>query len=132
LVVFALGAVPASRAAVDPATVQAASAALPAVRPALRLVKDVAAVPLAAVEILRLPLGIAEVLMCPLPDIEAREGFRDIGKGLAAPFRLIGATLNVPASAVRTVLDIGGMCPDTVPAVLSAAPGVVPAGRHAV
>lgn len=121
---------PRAEAAVDPATIQAVSAAMPAVTPGLKLVKDVAAVPLTALDAVRLPLGLVEVVMSPLPGLTLRSGFHNMGVGLAAPVKLVGATLNVPASVVNTVLQIGGSCAPQAPAVLSAAPGVEPAGRH--
>ena len=45
---------------------------------------------------LRLPLGIVEVIACPLPDVTFKEGIKDLGAGVLAPFKLCIAVFEMP------------------------------------
>lgn len=96
-----------ARAAV-PVAPQAAAmvAATPAVKETTGLAKDVAAIPLDVIDVLRLPLGVVQVAACPLPEISAADGFRNIGKGLVAPFYLVFDILKLP---YETVNHVGGL-----------------------
>jgi len=43
-----------------------------------------------------LPLRLAEVIFCPLPDVEFKEGLDDLGTGVLAPFRFCKAVFEMP------------------------------------
>lgn len=45
---------------------------------------------------LRLPLGVTEVLFSPLPEVEFKEGLKDLGAGVVAPFKLCIAVFEMP------------------------------------
>jgi len=87
-------------------------AATPAVKETTGLAKDVAAIPLDVIDVLRLPLGLVQVVACPLPEISAADGVRNIGKGLVAPFFLVFDILKLPYETVNHVgglADAGGL-----------------------
>jgi hypothetical protein len=93
-------------AAADPATVAAVARALPAAQPALShtvgLGRAVVDMPLQAVRVLYLPLGVVECVAAPLPGVDFMSGLRHIGSGLMAPIRLLGDVLTFPAKVVET------------------------------
>ena len=94
-------------AAVDPATVAVVAQALPTAQPALShtvgLGRAVIDMPLQAIQILYLPLGVVECVGAPLPGVGFMSGLRHIGTGILAPFRLLGDVLTFPAKVVDTV-----------------------------
>ena len=94
-------------AAVDPATIVAVAQALPTAQPALSqtvgLGRAVIDMPLQAIQVLYLPLGVVECVGAPLPGVGFMSGLRHIGTGILAPFRLLGDVLTFPAKVVETV-----------------------------
>ncbi len=45
---------------------------------------------------LRLPLGLVEVVASPLPGVEFKEGLKDLGVGVVAPFKFCIAVFEMP------------------------------------
>jgi hypothetical protein len=94
-------------AAVDPATVAVVAQALPTAQPALShtvgLGRAVIDMPLQAIQVLYLPLGVVECVGAPLPGVGFMSGLSHIGTGILAPFRLLGDVLTFPAKVVETV-----------------------------
>ena len=45
---------------------------------------------------LRLPLGLVEVVASPLPGVEFKEGLKDLGVGVVAPFKFCIAAFEMP------------------------------------
>ena len=45
---------------------------------------------------LRLPLGLVEVVASPLPGVEFKEGLKDFGVGVVAPFKFCIAVFEMP------------------------------------
>ena len=88
-------------------TPEMAIAACHAAAPAVNLTKDAAAVPLAVVNTLRLPLGVAEVALSPFPGPSFSGGVRHVGAGLKGPFDLITSLVRLPVSAVQAASGIG-------------------------
>lgn len=80
----------------DPATVEAAVGAADAAPGMLKALRSVARIPLDTAKVMRLPLGVVEVALCPLPGLTARQGLTDIGKGIVAPIELTITVLEVP------------------------------------
>lgn len=54
----------------------------------------------------RLPLGLFEVLLSPLPDIEFKEGVGDLGSGIVAPFKFCIAVCEMPYEVYRGLSDV--------------------------
>jgi hypothetical protein len=81
---------------------------------ALPVVKEVAAIPIAAGEILCLPWGVVECVFSPLPNVSFRSGLGHIGTGIVAPFKLVEAVVSLPYHAV---VAVGNACDKVVPAV---------------
>jgi hypothetical protein len=75
--------------------------------------------PLQAVRVLYLPLGVVECVGAPLPGVGFMSGLRHIGTGILAPFRLLGDALTFPAKVVETVEAVT----TTVPRAVGAAAG---------
>jgi hypothetical protein len=84
--------------AVTPAEVAAGVEAAPRV---LDLASDAARVPYAAAELLYLPMGASEVVLCPLPGVNLGDGLRHLGKGLIAPFKVGVAVLRLPFNVLK-------------------------------
>jgi len=85
----------------DPvSTVLVAEAAKDGASGIVRAGKGVAEVPLQVGECLRLPLGILEMVLSPLPGITFKSGLEDTGQGILAPFRLCRAILKMPVEVV--------------------------------
>ena len=118
-VVLALGVggVAQLRAAV-PVTPQSAAAAAAVAAPVCDLASDVAAIPIAAGNILRLPLGVIEVVGAPLPGLSLSNGFSDLGAGLKAPFELVFAVVKLPLSAVNAATGVCAAPAAAVPVAL--------------
>ena len=85
----------------------AAAAGAKAAKPVVDTASSVAAVPLAAAEIIRLPMGALQVVLAPLPAITYADGFENIGRGIIAPFKLAMAVLSLPYDLLNAV---GGAC----------------------
>jgi len=60
------------------------------------IASDILLVPSTLFEIIRLPMGVAEVVLAPLPGLTVDSGMRNIGRGLQAPFRTVGAIIQLP------------------------------------
>ncbi len=84
-----------------------ASGAATMIPVAAGFVKDLTAIPLAVADVLKLPMGVAECVLAPLPGVEFMSGLRHIGTGIIAPFRLCIAVLSLPADAVNAVSGAG-------------------------
>jgi len=83
--------------ATDPGTALEAAALAKQTTPGLvRAGRGIAEVPLQAAQCFRLPLGLVEMLLSPLPEVDFKEGLRDTGKGLLAPFKFCIATFEMP------------------------------------
>lgn len=77
--------------------VQAVAAAQGQVLPGLkRAGRSIVEIPRQLGQCLRLPLGLVEVVLSPLPEVEFREGLRDLGAGVVAPFKLCMAVFEMP------------------------------------
>ncbi len=83
--------------ATDPGTaIQTAVAAKGSLPGLVRAGKGVAEIPWQAGQCLRLPLGLVEVLLSPLPGIAFSDGLENTGRGVVAPFKLCVAVLEMP------------------------------------
>ncbi len=83
--------------ATDPGTaIQAAVVAKEGVPGLVRAGKGIVEVPWQAAQCLRLPLGLVEMVLSPLPGVEFSDGLANTGRGLVAPFKLCIATLEMP------------------------------------
>ncbi|MEA2013594.1 MAG: hypothetical protein U9O87_11065 [Verrucomicrobiota bacterium] len=91
---------------VTPETVLAISKAAPAT---VNLVKDVVALPLRVGKIFRLPLGLVETVLAPLPGLTFANGITNTGNGIAGIFEFVGAVLKLPVSAVGSTLQTVGL-----------------------
>jgi len=58
--------------------------------------KSIVEIPRQLGQCLRLPLGLVEVVACPLPDITFKEGVKDLGAGILAPFKFCMAVCEMP------------------------------------
>lgn len=95
-----------SLGAADPGTALEAAALAKGSAPGLmRAAKGVVEVPKQVAECLRLPLGLVETVLSPFPGIELREGLKNTGTGLIAPFKLCAATLALPYEVVGGLGD---------------------------
>lgn len=103
-----------ARAVAPAVTAATAAQALPVVKEGASFVKEVAAIPIAAGEILCLPWGVVECVFSPLPNVSFRSGLGHIGTGIVAPFKLVEAVVSLPYHAV---VAVGNACDKVVPAV---------------
>jgi hypothetical protein len=79
-----------------------------AVEPAVSLVTDVASLSVKTVTgLVRLPLGVAKVVLCPLPGISLAGGVKDIAAGVATPFHLVGGLLKLPVKILNVATAAG-------------------------
>jgi len=77
--------------------VQAVAAAEKQFLPGLkRAGKSIVEIPRQLGQCLRLPLGLVEVVACPLPDVTFKEGVKDLGVGILAPFKFCMAVCEMP------------------------------------
>lgn len=83
--------------------VAAGMAAVQASPQALGLVRELATVPQAAGQTLALPVGVAEMALCPLPGLTLAHGAKNVAHGLQGPVKLVGTCLKLPLSLVNTV-----------------------------
>ena len=104
----------ATQAVAPVATAATAAQAVPVVKEGASFLKEVAAIPIAAGEILCLPWGVVECVFSPLPNVSFRSGLGHIGTGIVAPFKLVTAVVALPYHAV---VAIGNACDKVVPAV---------------
>jgi hypothetical protein len=58
--------------------------------------KSIVEIPRQLGQCLRLPLGLVEVVACPLPDVTFKEGVKDLGVGILAPFKFCMAVCEMP------------------------------------
>lgn len=58
--------------------------------------KSIVEIPRQLGQCLRLPLGLVEVVACPLPDVTFKEGVKDLGAGILAPFKFCIAVFEMP------------------------------------
>lgn len=58
--------------------------------------KSIVEIPWQLGQCLRLPLGVVEVVASPLPEVEFKEGLKDLGAGVVAPFKLCIAIFEMP------------------------------------
>jgi hypothetical protein len=58
--------------------------------------KSIVEIPKQLGQCLRLPLGLVEVVACPLPDVTFKEGVKDLGAGILAPFKFCIAVCEMP------------------------------------
>ena len=90
--------------ATSPAEVSAGVAAAETAAPlAVTTAKHAAAVPLAASQVLCLPLGAAQLALSPLPGVTAVGGLANIGRGLMAPFKTGMAALRLPMAMAQSL-----------------------------
>jgi len=77
--------------------VQAVAVAQKQVLPGLkRAGKSIVEIPWQLGQCLRLPLGVVEVVACPLPEVTFKEGVKDLGAGILAPFKFCIAVCEMP------------------------------------
>lgn len=100
-------------AAAPAAAVAAASEAVPVVKEGAGFLEDVAAVPMAAGQILYLPMGMLECVFFPLPGVSFGSGLEHIGTGIIAPFKFVLAVVSLPYHAV---VAVDNTCDRVVPA----------------
>ncbi len=79
----------------------------PVVPLAAGLGKDLATIPLSVAEVVRLPMGLVECVLSPLPGISFRSGLQDMGAGIVAPFKLVMAVLRLPYDLTCTLSRVG-------------------------
>ena len=89
------------------AAVAVAATAAPAVSTAGRLLHDVAEIPLAAADIVKLPMGVVECALAPLPGVEFKSGLSHVGTGILGPFRLAVAVLTLPVDVANATTGVG-------------------------
>lgn len=71
-----------------------------AAKPVVDVVSSVAEVPLAVADLVRLPLGVVQIGLSPLPGIGIIGGLENVGQGILAPFKLVQAVLTLPHDLV--------------------------------
>lgn len=102
-------AAPALLASVDPETaLQAAALAKEGAPGLVRAGKGIVEVPKQAAGCFRLPLGLMQLILSPLPDVDFMDGLKNTGKGLVAPFKLCVAVLEMPSELVGGIGDATG------------------------
>jgi len=95
--------------AADPVTaVQTVAAAKKAAPGVKRAGKGIAEVPRQCAQCLRLPLGLVQMVFSPLPEVTFKDGLKNTGKGLVAPFKLCIAILEMPYEVVCGLGDAAG------------------------
>ena len=96
-------------AAVDPGTVVETAALAKEGAPGLmRAGKGIAEVPWQAGQCLRLPLGLVQIVLSPLPGVGLTDGLKNTGIGAVAPFKLCIAILEMPYEIVAGIGDAVG------------------------
>lgn len=88
----------------DVTTVQSVLQGGDSIKEATEMAGTIAEIPLSAANVLRLPMGLVQVITAPLPGITLVDGFTNIGKGIIAPFDLLINTLALPS---RTISSAG-------------------------
>ncbi len=95
--------------AADPVTVVQTVAAVKKSAPGLsRAGKGIVEVPRQCAQCLRLPLGLTQMVFSPLPEVTFKEGLKNTGRGLVAPFKLCIAVLEMPYEVVCGLGDAAG------------------------
>ncbi len=103
---------------VTPVQAQVAAESTPVV---LNAVQKVFEVVLSSVEVVKLPLGIAEAALSPLPGLSFANGMKSIYNGIKVPFEIVGAVLQLPISTIQNVA--GQLLSKRTPVVSSGAYG---------
>jgi hypothetical protein len=95
--------------AADPVTVAQTAVAAKKSAPGLtRAGKGIAEVPLQCAQCLRLPLGLVQMVFSPLPEVTFKDGLKNTGRGLVAPFNLCIAVLEMPYEVVCGLGEAAG------------------------
>ncbi|MDD4103090.1 MAG: hypothetical protein PHU80_10740 [Kiritimatiellae bacterium] len=95
--------------AADPVSVIQTAAAVKEAAPGLtRAGKGIAEVPRQTAQCLRLPLGLVQMVFSPLPEVTFKDGLKNTGKGLVAPFKLCIAILEMPYEVVCGIGEASG------------------------
>ena len=95
--------------AVDPGTVvETAALAKEGAPGVMRAGKGIAEVPWQAGQCLRLPLGLVQMVLSPLPGVGLTDGLKNTGIGAVAPFKLCIAILEMPYEIVAGIGDAVG------------------------
>lgn len=95
---------------VDPETaLQAAALAKEGTPGLIRAGKGIVEIPKQAAGCFRLPLGLMQLILSPLPDVDFMDGLKNTGKGLLAPFKLCIAVLEMPGEIVGGIGDATGV-----------------------
>ncbi len=79
--------------ALSPVETQAAAASAPV---ALNTAEKVVSIVALTGQVIKLPLGLLEVALSPLPVLTVKEGCKLIGSGLMAPLKALAATVRLP------------------------------------
>lgn len=85
---------------ITPETIALASQSAPVAMAAL---KEVAALPAHAVDVLYLPRGVIRTALGVLPGPRMVDGLRDVGKGLTATGNLVAQTIKLPFNILNRV-----------------------------
>jgi len=95
--------------AADPVTVVKTAAAVKKSAPGLsRAGKGIVEVPRQCAQCLSLPLGLTQMVFSPLPEVTFKDGLKNTGRGLVAPFKLCIAVLEMPYEVVCGLGDAAG------------------------
>ncbi len=95
--------------AVEPGTaVETAALAKESAPGVMRAGKGIAEVPWQAGQCLRLPLGLVQIVLSPLPGVGLVEGLKNTGIGAVAPFKLCIAILEMPYEVMAGLGDAAG------------------------
>ncbi len=67
---------------------------------------DIVDIPLTAVKVIRLPIGIAKLPLSVLPGVDMASGFRDIGAGVQATGDLTMKTISLPFKLAKRTTNM--------------------------
>ncbi len=96
-------------AAADPVTAIQTAVAVKESAPGLtRAGKGIADVPRQTAQCLRLPLGLVQMVFCPLPEVTFKDGLKNTGRGIVAPFKLCIAVLEMPYEIICGIGEAAG------------------------
>jgi hypothetical protein len=90
--------------AITPEVVGGAAAAQAAPRVVKATANELSTVPSSLVQTLSLPLGVAEMALCPLPGPTLSHGLRNTAHGLMGPVKLVGTCVKLPFTMVGAAL----------------------------
>ncbi|MDX9979070.1 MAG: hypothetical protein RBU25_03385 [Lentisphaeria bacterium] len=86
--------------AVTPEVVAGAAAAQAAPRVLSATAKELGTIPSAVGQTLSVPLGLAEIVLCPLPGPTLGHGLKNTVHGLMGPVKLVGTCVKLPFTMV--------------------------------